>query len=50
MLQTKPNITPPFEISIVLYASKMKKAYKGNVLNSQVAPKRLQKDYAHATW
>ena len=33
MLQTEPNITPPFEISLVLYASKTKKVHQGNLLN-----------------
>ena len=49
MLQTEPNITPPLEIIVVLYASKMKKAHQGNLLNSQVAPKWLHKDHTHAT-
>ena len=49
MLQTKPNITPPFKISIILYASETKKAHQGILLNSQVAPKWLQKDHTHAT-
>ena len=49
MLQAELNITPPFEISIALYASEMRKAHQGNWLDSQVAPKWLQKDYTHAT-
>ena len=48
MLQAEPNITPPFEISVVLYASKTKKARQGNLLNSQVALRWLQKDYTLA--
>ena len=50
MLQAKPNIIPPFAISIDLYASEMKKAYQGNLLNSQVDPKWLQKNYTHANY
>ena len=49
ILQTEPNITPPFKISIVHYASKTKKAHQGNLLNSQLAPKWLQKYHTHAT-
>ena len=49
MLQAEPNITPPFEISVALYTSKLRKAHQGNVLDSQVAPKWLQKDHTHAT-
>ena len=49
MLQTEPNITPPFEISVALYASKTRKAHQGNLLDLQVAPKWLQKDHTHAT-
>ena len=49
MLQVEPNITPPFRISVALYASKMRKAYQGNLLDWQVAPKWLQKDHNHAT-
>ena len=49
MLPAEPNITPPFEISIALYASKTRKAHQGNLLDSQVAPKWLQKNHTHAT-
>ena len=49
MLQAEPNITPPFKISIALYASKMRKAHQRNLLDSQVAPKWLQKDHTHTT-
>ena len=49
MLQSEPNITPSFEISVALYASIMRKAYQGNLLDLQVAPKWLQKDHTHTT-
>ena len=32
-LKVEPNITPPFKISVTLYASKMRKAHQGNLLN-----------------
>ena len=41
MLQAETNITPPFEIRVALYASKMRKADQGNLLDLQVAPKWL---------
>ena len=49
MLQTEPNTTPPFEISVALYASEARKAHQSNWLDSQVAPKWLQNDHTHAT-
>ena len=47
MLQTGPNITPPFEISVALYTSKTRKAHQGSLLNLQVAPKWIQKDHTY---
>ena len=49
MLQSEPNITPPVKINVALYASKMRKGHQGNLLDSQVAPKWIQKDHTHAT-
>ena len=49
MLQAEPNITPPLEISVALYASETRKAHQGNLLDLQVAPKWLQKDYTQTT-
>ena len=49
MLKEEPNITPPFEISIALYARKMRKAHQKNLLDLQVVTKWLQKNHTHAT-
>ena len=49
MLQAEPDITPPLEISVALYASKMGKSHQGNLLDLQVAPKWLQKDHNYDT-